>query len=271
MYKNHIFGGENMIIHNVGYNHEHDADFFIDRPEGSGDLLLLLLKTDSIFTFDGKDVLVPKNSFFLYPKGMPQYYRCVPHSTFSNDWIHFLFEEDEEKQFLKTGVPYGKPVPLDNIEFLSFIIKCLACESCMNNLHKQDNIRHYMFLLFNKVSEQSSQPAQPVSGNSYEVLMTMRNKIYAEPYNPRTIAWASHEVRMSPANFQRMYKKLFGVTFMQDMINSRIEHAKMLLAATNLSVQEISRKCGYRNYEHFARQFKELVGMPPLQYKESRK
>lgn len=53
-----------MIIINVGYNHCHDADFFIDRPNGSGDYLLLLLKTNSIFNLNGKDVHVPMNSFF---------------------------------------------------------------------------------------------------------------------------------------------------------------------------------------------------------------
>lgn len=257
-----------MIIHNVGFDHRHDADFFIDRPDGSGDWLLLLLKTDAIFTLDGKDVPVPKNTFFLYPKGMPQYYRCVPQHTFANDWVHFVFEDGEEEEFLKTGVPCAQPVPLHNPEFLSFLIKCLAYENCANNLHKQENIRHYMFLLFNKVSEQLCQPQEHISGSSYEMLLTMRNKIYAEPYHPRSIAWASHEVRMSPAAFQRLYKKQFGVTFMQDLINSRIEHAKMLLVSTNLSVQEISRQCGYRNYEHFARQFKTAVGMPPLQFKE---
>lgn len=61
-----------MIINNVGYNHCHDADFYIDRPNGSGDYLLLLLKTDSIFTLNGKDVKVNKNTFFIYKKDTPQ-------------------------------------------------------------------------------------------------------------------------------------------------------------------------------------------------------
>ena len=58
-----------MIIINIGYNHCHDSDFFIDRPNGSGDYLLLLLKTDSIFNLNGEDVHVPMNSFFIYKKG----------------------------------------------------------------------------------------------------------------------------------------------------------------------------------------------------------
>lgn len=260
--------GETMILHNVGFDHRHDADFYIDRPEGSGDWLLLLLKTDAVFTLKGRDVPVPKDTFFLYPNGVPQYYRCAPRQTFANDWVHFEFEGDEEAAFQACGVPCEKPVPLHNMEFLSFLVKCLAYENCANNRHKQENILHYMFLLFNKVSEQLSQPPEHISGNSYEVLMTMRNKIYSAPYDPRSIAWASHEVRMSPSTFQRLYKKQFGVTFMQDLINSRVEYAKMLLVSTNLSVQEISRQCGYRNYEHFAKQFKEAVGMSAMQFRE---
>ena len=38
-----------MIIHNVGYHHQHDSDFKIERPTGTGDLLFLLVKTDAIF------------------------------------------------------------------------------------------------------------------------------------------------------------------------------------------------------------------------------
>ena len=32
-----------MQINNIGYHHFHDADFKIERPNGSGDYLLLLL------------------------------------------------------------------------------------------------------------------------------------------------------------------------------------------------------------------------------------
>ena len=85
-----------MIINNVGFDHRHDADFFIDRPDGSGDNLLLILKTDAIFTLNGNDVFVPKNSFFLYPKGMPQFYRCMKGQSFANDWMHFLLDESEQ-------------------------------------------------------------------------------------------------------------------------------------------------------------------------------
>ena len=113
-----------MILHNVGYDHHHDADFYIDRPEGSGDYLLLILKSDALFTLGGEEVFVPRKSFFLYPPGMPQKYRCVPKHTFSNDWLQFLFEGEEPEWFSHKFVPVAEPVKLEYTEFFSYCIKC---------------------------------------------------------------------------------------------------------------------------------------------------
>ncbi|MCI1269367.1 MAG: AraC family transcriptional regulator [Ruminococcus sp.] len=257
-----------MIIHNVGYNHCHDADFLIDRPDGSGDYLLLVLKTDTIFTLDGKDTIVPKNSFFLYKKGTPQYYRCLPMNTFSNDWVHFLFDDNEEMEFLSLGLQYNVPVTLDNILFLSFCIKSIASETYSNNKNRQSSIKNYMMLIFNKVSEKMAQTNPMSFDNSYEMLSTIRNKIYSHPFEQRNVDQTAHEIRMSKSNFQHLYKKYFNVSFTNDLINSRIEYAKMLLSNTNLSIIDISKQCGYNHYAHFERQFKSLTEYSPLEYKK---
>ena len=55
-----------MKINNIGYNHTHDADLVIQRPTGSGDHLLLLLKTPAVFTFGEKDVFTEPDSFILF-------------------------------------------------------------------------------------------------------------------------------------------------------------------------------------------------------------
>ncbi len=260
-----------MIINNIGYNHCHDADFFIDRPNGSGDNLLILIKTDAVFTIDGKDVIVPENSLFVYKKDRPQFYRCMPKSTFSNDWIHFDFEDDEEERFLSLGLSYETPIKLDNPSFCSFCIKSIANEVYSNHRHKQSNILQYMFLMLNHVSEYCYPTEKVEHNNYYELLSAVRNRMYSLDYQFFSVECSAHEVRMSKSNFQHLYKKIFGVTFMQDLINSRIEHAKMLLLNTNLTSTDISKQCGYNNFAHFTRQFKSAVGMSPLEFKRSRK
>ncbi len=256
-----------MILHNVGYNHRHDADFQVTRPEGSGDHLLLILKTESIFTLNGEDVTLPANTFFLFPEGMPQFYRAVPQHSFVNDWIHFSFEDPEPDWFRAKSVPVGVPVQLRSTEFFSFCIKAIADENSSEHLHKADSISHYFWLLCNKVSEQVHEQSHLQLSSRYEMMLIIRNKIYTAPYLNWSIDWAAHETCMSRSSFQHHYKEQFGVTFIQDLIESRVSRARMLLSTTNMSIQDIAVQCGYRSYEHFARQFRSQCGIAPGDYR----
>lgn len=260
-----------MIINNVGYNHKHDADFIIERPNGFGDCLFLLLKTESIFTINGEDIHVPKNSVFIYPLGMPQYYRAVPMCSFENDWIHFLFENDEEEQFLKQRIPYAMPITLNNIEFFSFCIKMIAEENSGKHLYSKDTIHHYFKIMFNKLAEHLHENKMADNSSQYEMMLTIRNKIYSSPEAQRNIDWVAHETSMSRSSFQHLYKKYFGVTFVQDLLNSRISFAKMLLVTTNLPVSDIAGKCGFKSYAHFARIFKRECEISALEYRKKNK
>lgn len=233
-----------MTVSNAGYNHCHDSDFIIERPNGSGDNLLLLLKTDTIFTVNGKDIRVPSGSLFIYKKGRPQYYRCVPHCTFENDWVHFEFEGDEEKEFFELGLKYETPVKVSDAHFISFCIKSITNEAYSSNINREKSIYHYMFLIFNKISEQQYSEPNSKYDSSYEMISTVRNKMYSYPYEQRNVGSSAHEVRMSVSGFQHLYKKYFGVSFTQDLITARIEYAKMLLLSTNLNINEISRQSG---------------------------
>lgn len=257
-----------MKIINVGYNHCHDSDFYIDRPEGSGDNLLILLKTDAVFNIDGKDIKIPENSFFMYKKGRPQRYRCVYQSVFANDWVHFEFEGDEEKEFFNLGLDYETPVLAEDMNFLSFCIKMMASENYSDNMNRHQSICHYMFLIFCKVGEYAAKKAESRNDSYYEMLSTVRNKIYSRPYEHRTAESSAHEVRMSVSNFQHLYKKYFGVTLFQDIIRSRTEYACMLLKSTNLSAVEVAQKSGYNHYAHFVRQFKQTMGISPSEFRK---
>ena len=257
-----------MKIINVGYNHCHDSEFYIDRPEGSGDNLLILLKTDAVFNIDGKDIKIPENSFFMYKKGRPQRYRCVYQSVFANDWVHFEFEGDEEKEFFNLGLDYETPVLVEDMNFLSFCIKMMASENYSDNMNRHQSICHYMFLIFCKVGEYAAKKAESRNDSYYEMISTVRNKIYSRPYEHRTAESSAHEVRMSVSNFQHLYKKYFGVTLFQDIIRSRTEYACMLLKSTNLSAVEVAQKSGYNHYAHFVRQFKQTMGISPSEFRK---
>ena len=54
---------------------------------------------------------------------------------------------------------------------------------------------------------------------------------------------------------------------MDDLIRARIDTAKNRLTDTDLPVQTVAAELGYRNVTHFCRQFKQLTGLPPTEFR----
>ncbi len=62
-------------------------------------------------------------------------------------------------------------------------------------------------------------------------------------------------------------KRLSGKTPSDFILNIKMQEAQKLLLSANLTTSEISYKLGYRNPNHFSRQFKEYVGHSPRKFK----
>lgn len=257
-----------MKINNIGYNHNHDADFQIHRPDGSGDYLLLILKTPAIFTFDQTDQTTDANAFILYQKGTPQFYRALG-SFFANDWLHFDMTSEDLLSFKDYGIPFDTVLPIDNINDLSMFIKNISYEHYSSNPYREESINLYLKLLFIKLSEKLRTHPDETISTYYERMSLIRAQIYNMPYFDWNIPGMAHQLAISKSYFQHMYKQIFGTGAMDDVIQSRIHHAKYLLSTTLLPVKEISTMCGYRNETHFMRQFKACEGKTPSQYRST--
>ena len=257
-----------MKINNIGYNHTHDADFVIQRTTGSGDYLLLLLKTPAVFTLGGKDIITEPDSFILFRQGTPQLYRAYG-LTFSNDWFHFSISDDEMGFLEALDIPFDTVMPIGDLNGLSLIIKNMSYENYSSNLYKTDSVELYMKLFFLKLSEKIHSVGKEKSDSYYDKLSILRSKIYNEPYHDWNVEGLAHQLTMSKSYFQHLYKDVFGISVMNDVIRSRIEHSKYLLSTTDMPISQISEMCGYKCELHFMRQFKTRMNMTPTEYRQS--
>ena len=122
-----------MQFHKSGYYHQHDKDFRIERPDGSGDYLLLLVRTAGWFRIHGTDYHTSPNTILLYKKGTPQLYRACE-AIYSDDWLHFHMDESDLSFVSKLEIPFDTPVQVHDIHDLSLLIKDITYE------HYSDNI-----------------------------------------------------------------------------------------------------------------------------------
>lgn len=67
----------------------------------------------------------------------------------------------------------------------------------------------------------------------------------------------------------RVFKKRFGITPMQYVIERRIGVAKSLLTGTVMPIKEIAALLRYSNTQHFSSSFKTAVGCTPGQYRQN--
>jgi two-component system response regulator YesN len=76
-------------------------------------------------------------------------------------------------------------------------------------------------------------------------------------------------VGLSPGYFSNLFRGEVGMSFSDYLIQVRIENAKILLRRFDLSVEAVSRQCGFHSLAHFSRTFKDRVGLSPLKYRKS--
>jgi len=76
-------------------------------------------------------------------------------------------------------------------------------------------------------------------------------------------------VNLSPGYFSNLFRSEVGMSFSDYLIQVRIENAKGLLRRFDLSVEAISKKCGFNSLAHFSRTFKDRCGLSPLKFRKS--
>lgn len=261
-----------MEIVSIGYNHIHDINFIVDRPNGCDNYLFLLIKSSAIFRINGEDIHVLPNSFMLYEPYIPQYY-SADNTEHIDDFMHFL-PSNEDIDFLNTlNIPRNKVIYIGDLTDISSLHKNMCFEFYSNNVHNHEISNLYFKLIFYKLNERISWIKQPTNiskNNPYiEQLIWIRTCIYQKPEEAISIDEMANNLSISRSRFQHLYKETFGSSVSQDILNSKINLACKLLRTTNLSIVDIVNTCKFSSVSYFNKKFLEKIGYNPTWYRKS--
>lgn len=255
-----------MKLHSIGMDFTHDKDFEIDRPNGSGDDLLLIFKTPAVVETKDAQINVFPDSALLYRVGEPQHYKACADS-FTNHWIHMDCGESD-KLHEQTGMPFGEVVKLTNSAEAEDIMRMLVREELSSLPSKEACIDLLIRMLLIKLGDNSrAQIPREAQSPYYSALMEIRTEIYSNPGRFYCIEQLAASANLSPSYFQRLYSRQFSVSCYEDMLTARIRTAKRYLKDTGMSVREIALGCGYENDVVFMRRFKQRTGLTPSEYR----
>ena len=71
--------------------------------------------------------------------------------------------------------------------------------------------------------------------------------------------------------FCRYFKKVTGKTFTKLVNEYRVVHATKLLSESTMSITDIAYECGFNNFSHFNKLFKEITGKNASKYRKELK
>ncbi len=80
----------------------------------------------------------------------------------------------------------------------------------------------------------------------------------------------AHLVNLSASHLAHLFKREACISPQQFFKLVRMQHARLLLENSFLSVKQIMVLCGFNDASHFVRDFEKIYGQSPSQYRKRR-
>ena len=259
-----------MNILSLGCGSVYGSEYHFSRKPESGEYMLLLTRSRAVITFEGIGGIFPEGTLVLFDDSMTRDYAPEGEALIC-DWICFRAGSDTEFAELPELV-YNRPLRVSDIGFVSGLIRNISTEFYSLSSRRTKMLDSLMKMLLIKAADCSGRRdnVQQAADPHYSLLVDLRAKIYRNPQLKWNVDTMAADVNMSRSYLQHIYREMFGVSCISDVISSKIEKAKELLTETSCTVSQVAFMCGYDNEEHFMRQFKKLVGMTPTRYRRSK-
>ncbi len=86
-----------------------------------------------------------------------------------------------------------------------------------------------------------------------------------------TLSSAAERFNMSLGHLSSRFHKETGMTFSEYLTRRRLEHAKLILRSTEMTIAMVAEDCGIPDNNYFSRLFRKYEGMTPLEYRRGKK
>ena len=217
---------------------------------GSG----VILYRDQLFT-------VQQGDSFLLLEGENQIYYSNPDNQFERIWINF---KGPLANALIDIYKLGGTVVFKNTDSFSLL------EEIQQACHQNQDPESYkkqtaqLFLKLMQFFADNRENSAEVS-HSAEQMRAFLDMHILEDWNLSQIA--SH-FSFTKEHFIRVFRKTYGITPHQYILQSRIRIAMIMLISTSDSISQISEKLHFSDPHHFSDAFQKHVGLRPSQYRK---
>lgn len=236
----------------------------IDRPQGTGDRLLMCFHDPVMLEIDDRIRQYPANTLMLWEDGNGHYYGNPEH-RWRHSWIHFhgrsaaaLLAENS----FAAGSPliFARPGVME--EYLLNIYKELTGAYVPDTVILK-NLFHCMLREMDRTIRETAGPAIP------ERIFRAKAFIEKNQTGKITLQQLAAVSRLSVPHFCAEFKKWFGVSPVEYQLRLRFELAKYLLGNRNLNITEIAAQAGSGDIFQFSKMFSKRAGQSPSAFRNT--
>lgn len=253
-----------FMISSVRHTFPEKSGFTIHRKNGHPEYTFLhFYNSVELLTEEGIVTTQP-HAVLLYAPKQPQYYRSE--TPLLHDWFHFTGDLEE---LPLTEVRPGRLCYPKEFSFLTALTAEIESEHYGTSGDAALMVDLKLRELFLKLERSVGMKEQmPVNKETLESFRWIRGEVFSSLERKWTVEDMAQRLSLSVSRFHALYRSIFGISPVEDLINARMDAARNLLSFHDDKIEEISLSLGYENVTHFIRQFKSRNGMTPSQYRK---
>lgn len=204
----------------------------------------------------------------LFHPNEPQkyYYRKEDHSV--SHYVHFT-GTGCAPLLKRLGIYHVRVFHMGQSADFKEISERMVCEFAMRKPLYMDWCAACLYQLLNIIARKYALRSNNINHKSEDRINRACRRIYENLKEPPTVENLAAEACLSVSRFLHLFKETTGKTVTDFITALRMEQAKEMLFATDMSVFEIANTLGFYDQNYFSRRFRKSVGVSPSEYRKS--
>lgn len=270
-----------LVVNTVGYDEVMPGERYPTKGHGDGYYfnvntgrildeyqMLYMIEGEGVFSSSHvKNVHLKAGDVFLLFPGEWHTYHPVDGKPWKSYWIGYRGRNMDDRlryHFLSLDKPvYHVGFSSDVVYLYDTAIKVAkeetaCCQQILAGI--VNNLLGYMFALERNMKLNRK-------GGYGEMISRAQLRIREGVESKVTVQQIAAELGSSYSNFRKLFKEYTGISPALYQQNLKLQHAKELLSATDMSIKEIAYRLSFDSPDYFSSKFKAKIGCKPSEYR----
>lgn len=116
-------------------------------------------------------------------------------------------------------------------------------------------------------ADRAQAPLIPTSANSSFRLHTVMDQVKKAPEADHSLEEMSAAAGLTPSHFCRVFRRATGTTPHQFVMRTKLDRARLLLNASEMSMAQIADSLGFKSQSHFTRAYRQYFHETPSDFR----